>query len=63
MSSIYMLDIFYKCAIVIKISIDLIHLTTTIITKYKEFKNYKSYINEHLQYGFNSDLHYERPFI
>jgi hypothetical protein len=57
------LDVFYKIAVVIKITIDVIELSNNIHTKYKQYKNYHDYINERLQYGHNSDLHNQyEPF-
>ena len=57
------IEVFYKIAVVIKISIDVIELTNNIHTKYKQYQNYKAYTNERLQYGFNSDLHnHYEPF-
>jgi len=57
-----MLDNFYKVAIIIKIGIDVIQLTSTFYTKYNMFKNYNEYIRHNLHKGDDSDLMNYRPF-
>ena len=50
------MDTFYKCMVVIKITIDLIPIGYLIHDKYNQYKNYKKYINENLHLGECSEL-------